>query len=369
MIYLILDTNIWLYMANGFDSISEKIHIGSTKHVELFEQVKEKTASGDFKVLVNEIILNEWRRNNHVAKQHILELEKEKSAKINEIISQNGRLFGDEIKSKLQKINNSYKAKIDFNKQHISNVESFIQGCPIFDISKEIKLEIAELAIKKEKAPFTTSKNNCADAAILFGAIQYLNRQLKPNYEKAVFVSSNYKEYGAAKNSNHFHPDLLERINNISLEYHQHFFSLLEITEDLQYEIDTFHEFMQENFQFICMSEHCESFQVEYNFSYGYLENQIRVSKTKEIVDPNQLFLFPWEEIRNNAPHFFVMQGECNTCSTSHTGCPSCSHILVDLNENGQYFCMNCAQGYETALSLKHNDSIIFPIDLEEFHL
>lgn len=370
MIYLILDTNIWLYMANGFDSISEKIHIGSTKHVELFEKIKNKSETGELKVLVNEIVINEWRRNQHVANQHIKELQKQKSEKIKEVILANGELFGASIKSQLQEINEAFDEKIAFNKNHLADIELFISLCPQYGITDQIKLEIAELAIKKEKAPFTTNKNNCADAAILFGAIEYLKENLRANFEKAVFVSNNYVEYGESKNSKKFHPDLIERTEKISLEYHKHFFSLLEITEDLQYEIDIFHEFMQENFQFSCMVESCYySGDDDQNFSYGYLENPFRISKTSEKVDPNQLYLFPIDEIRNNEAQHIVMQGFCNICGTSHVECPSCTDLLLDINEAGQYFCMNCDQGYEVGESIKHKDNIIFPIALEEFHL
>lgn len=86
MIYLILDTNIWLYIVNEFDSISRKISIESNQHINVFERIKSKTESGEFKILVNEIILNEWVRNKAVAFQPIKELEKRQKEKIAELV-------------------------------------------------------------------------------------------------------------------------------------------------------------------------------------------------------------------------------------------------------------------------------------------
>jgi hypothetical protein len=65
-------------MANGFDSVSNSIQVGSDRHIHVFQQIKLKVDSGEFKILVNEIILNEWARNKNTAYAHIKELGKQK---------------------------------------------------------------------------------------------------------------------------------------------------------------------------------------------------------------------------------------------------------------------------------------------------
>ncbi len=370
MVYLIIDTNTWLYLANCFDTISCKIDSHSGKHINVFDQIKQKSNTAEFTVLVTDIILFEWEKNKQTAKLHINQLEAQKKIEIAEVVKIKSTLSLSDFKLKCAEINNQFNEKILNAQNHIENVDDFLKTCPKYNVSDEIKLEIADMAISKEKAPFLNSKNNVADAAILFGAITFLKSNQKEHIEKAVFNSANYKEYGISKVSKEFHPDIKERLDGIHLDYHQNWIDLIGLTEDLQYEIDMFHEYMQDNFQFSCLSEGCQySIEEGYILSSGYLHDKIRLARTNEKIDPNQQYLFPLEEIKNLETSHFVLKGDCNFCGSNHVECPTCYGLIIELNSDGQYYCSECDQGYQLEVSLKYKDQIIFPIEKEKFHL
>lgn len=368
MIYLILDTNIWLYMANGFDSIANRIHIGSDSHITVFQKLKSKVENGEFKILVNEIILNEWLRNKATAFLHIKELQKEKSEKINEIVSARNQLDLEDFKAKCAVVNDYYNQEIDKNQAHIDEVEKFIQSCESIEVSDKVKLEVAELAIKKEQAPFKRDKNNCADAAILYSSIDYLSEHMQDHIEKAVFVSNNFKEFGESKDSKQFHPDLIPRLGTLSIDFHRHFTNLLELTEDLQYEIEYFHELIRDSDRFFyCMSPYCESREDIYGF--GYLDENIRIVTDLNDVDPNQLLLFDSLPLPTAKKLDQVRKGACVICSSDHVECPDCDTLLIDLNGSDQYYCNDCEENYEIGKCPRNGDLIIYRIEDENVHL
>lgn len=57
MIYLILDTNTWIYLANSKDPLTENFHDGL--HFRLFEKLGEKVKDGSVQILINDIIEKE----------------------------------------------------------------------------------------------------------------------------------------------------------------------------------------------------------------------------------------------------------------------------------------------------------------------
>jgi len=355
-------------MANGFDAVNNKYRVDSDHHMEVFDAIKEKSDTGEFKVLINEVILTEWERNKKQANSYQNKLKSSLKKEPLQLVDQKDSLGHDVFKSKCKEIQQNYKDKIQQNKNHVESIEEFIKACDSFEINDNIKLEIVNLAIEKTKAPFLNSKNNCADAAILFGAIEFLKENMIQGAERAVFVSSNYKEYGTTKESNNFHPDIKIRSDQVNLDYHQNLGDLLELTEELLTEIETFHELIRESQQyFSCQSYVCESNE---NFSgFGYLDTPIRVTKQKDQTDPNQLELFQKEELPTPLKTKFVFQGNCVVCQESHIECPDCKSLLIDLNEADQYYCDYCELNYELSVCPQNHDKIIYPISIEEMHL
>jgi hypothetical protein len=61
MIYLILDTNTWIYLANSKDPLTGNFQEGY--HFLLFEKLAKKVNDGSVKILKTGLIEQEWLRN------------------------------------------------------------------------------------------------------------------------------------------------------------------------------------------------------------------------------------------------------------------------------------------------------------------
>ncbi|RYJ45442.1 PIN domain-containing protein [Flavobacterium beibuense] len=367
MIYLILDTNIWIYLANGFNSMTNGLNSHSTTHFELYEKLKQKVDDREFIILTNYIIKLEWERSKKCAKKNVSELERLKKEDLFLLVKQKETIENDVFKRQFEKVSNYYKQLIESNNNHINNINNFIKSCTEIPVSDRVKLEIVDRAIRKDKAPFLNNKNNFPDAAILFSAAEYLKRNMVP-LSCAVFVSSNYKEFGNASDLPGFHSDLKDFLNEINIEYHKHLADLLELTEDLQYNLEVFYEHLREQeYYFNCRSPYCEM-ENEYG-SFGYLESEVRIAYNSEEIDNNQYNLFEGLDIERNHRVKIVWEGKCITCKTNHVECPGCKSLLMDVNDDNQYFCKGCDQGYKITTSSKYKDKIIYHINEDEFHL
>jgi len=98
------------------------------------------------------------------------------------------------------------------------------------------------------------------------------------------------------------------------------------------------------------------------------LENEVRVSNDFEVIDNIQFNLFEGTEIEKIYTSKIVGEGMCVTCQTNHIECPACKSLLTDVNDNDdQYSCNDCDQGYKIGISLKNKDKIIYQINENEF--
>src|SRR5690606_29245120 len=123
LIYLILDTNIWLYLANGLDPLTEKLH--EDLHFKLLAELKELKNNNDICILINDIVLEEWKRN----KEH----SKLKIKKLTNKLNNSDSSFNDlkkYVKSETEGLKKEYieglKQDISANEEHIQKVENFL---------------------------------------------------------------------------------------------------------------------------------------------------------------------------------------------------------------------------------------------------
>ena len=61
MIYLTLDTNTWIYLANSKDPLTRNSQ--EDHHFLLFEKLAQKVNDGSIKILKTGLIEQEWHRN------------------------------------------------------------------------------------------------------------------------------------------------------------------------------------------------------------------------------------------------------------------------------------------------------------------
>lgn len=372
MIYVVLDTNIWIYLANGF-YIEEKKgtdeYLFSEEHFDLLKILKDKVEYQEFTILINSQILEEWENNKSETEDLIRLLKKRKKDFDNyqgEII----KFIEDIDYPTLGKLIKKAKSKIDNaiakNRNHIKDIEYFLKNnCEEIPISETLKSEVFNMALKKKKAPFLNSKNNLADALILFSSIEFLKEKLIPDISNAIFISYNHTEYATNDDKDEFHPDIKRRIGKLDLTYVRDLNQAVPISEEMQASIAAFHEYREailDEISFSCMSPFCDS-ETDIN-SFGYLDSTVRVkSVLEDEEDPFQLKLFELPELQDTEEFKIkkVKTGKCLYCGTLHLECPDCESLMIELDDamvEGIY-CKECDVMFEIDFSSRNNDKII----------
>jgi hypothetical protein len=368
MIYLIIDTNIWLYLANGLDTLTGK-H-SDEQHFKLLEELRQLKESNDICIIVNEVIFEEWKRNKEICKIKIEKLKK----KLNNP-DEHFRELKKYVKSETQTLQNEYiegiKADIKANEEHIQKVEEFLlNDCIKVEITDKLKTLIFDLSVQKN-APFHNKKNNIADACILFSAREYIKNQ--PFYldDSAIFVSNNFDDFTDGKNRDDFHPEIKEIIKPVLISYERILPKALKISKEIIIEIEEYHKHEKwlESVYFSCRTSWCEGHK---DFSpWGYLDTRIDVKyKSDELIDPRQLDLFP-DMPRLIREKISVGVGTCVVCETLHTECPECGALTYIEDYLDEFECMECfvklklIHDSDGGMSLLVND-IYRPEDIEE---
>jgi len=349
LIYLILDTNIWLYLANGLNPITEKDQ--GNLHFELLQVLKDHKQQGDIKILINDIILKEWKRNKEHTKYKIKKLQ-------NKLDNVEGSFkhIKKYVESSTDKIQKEYaeglKKEINSNKKHIQNVENFLhKDCDKIQITKEQKLQIFDLAITN-KAPFHNNKNNIADASILFSAADYLNEKLTRGDTEAIFVSNNITDFTDGNETEAFHPGIVEALNGTKIKFKRILPTALELSKELIIQIEEFQkEAWLERNSFNCRTPFCES--SESFTPFGYLDKEIEVKyESDEVIDPDQIDIFPSLPTSSHKGEKIKI-GDCVLCGTPHFKCPECGELIYISDEETSFSCHACS----TIMKLENEDS------------
>lgn len=342
MIYLILDTNVWIYLCNGLDPISGK-H-SDNAHFELLDKLKKYTENQEISVLVNDIIISEFDRNKSHTGLNISKLTNKLKEGLS-FIKGIDKYTTDKIN--LEKIKIDYErgviSEISRNTEHIKNVEKFlIENCTLIPITDEIKLKTVSLAIDK-KAPFHNSKNNFSDACILFSADEYLSAWLSDvEYDsvedhRAIFISNNINDF-CQKELTTFHPEIKQTLKCKTISFERVLPAAMNLSSKF---IAEFREFqMISSMEFLCESEYCNYQQY---LGYGLLDRSFVVDSDFVVkYDPNQLELFPDTYPRPKREVSYVPVGTCNICESLHIKCPECNTIITDFSSNEVFQCNEC---------------------------
>lgn len=242
MVHLILDTNIWIYFAEG-------------QHPFVLNGIIEKVESKEIILLVNDEIIKEWDRNKI---DSISKIEKELFKQIDyakELAPTLNNKDCQEYKKLIGKISNStpeYKKTIV---DRYNTVDDLIKNKSInVPITEEHKLKVIDLALN-QKAPFHRKKNSVADALILLSSVDYIkeNGINNVNYNRidvsdSVFISYNSDDFskdikGAFKNE--IHPDLKPYLDSVGMTYERNFGRILNLTSELMTIIDEYMEYVE----------------------------------------------------------------------------------------------------------------------------
>jgi hypothetical protein len=338
MIFLILDTNIWVYLANGYNPDKEK---HEEYHFELLKQLKSLKHDKGVDILINDVVINEWNRNKrHV--QSKIDLLKRKLEKPDDALKELTKY----AKSNTDKLKEEYIlgliADIDANEKHIKEVEDFLlSDCLKIDITPDIKEMVLNLALEN-KAPFHNKRNNVADAMILFSADNYLQDKLFADHPSAIFVSNNWRDFTDGIEKDKFHPEIFKNLKAKDLDYERVLPKALNVSKEIIEEIQKHytHELWLESISFNCMTPNCEGNE---NFQpWGYLDTNLPVKfSNAPIVNPNQLILFEEAEI-GSVKIKLARIGNCVVCDTLHIECPSCSELFYVDEDFDKIQCPDC---------------------------
>lgn len=240
MIYLILDTNNWIYLANGLDPTNNKHH--HSLHFELLASLKTLHNEGRISVLINDIIFAEWERNKERCYDNIKKLQTKLIDK-NNAFAEISKYANGSTESLKKEYEFGLQSMIAENEKHVNDVKEFIQNhCTHIPISQDVKLKVYELSINN-LPPFHNKKNNVADAAILLSEVEYLRSKVMDFDSTAFFISNNLEEYTDGKNTHEFHPELIELIKPVDLHYQRVLPAALNISKKI---ISQLQEFLSE---------------------------------------------------------------------------------------------------------------------------
>lgn len=350
MLFLILDTNIWLYLANGLDPITNKHH--DNLHFELLKTLKFHKEQNEICILINDIVIEEWKRNKEHSKLNIKKLTCK--------LSKSDNPFNDikkYVKSGIDTLQTEYaegvKLEITTNEEHIQKVEQFLYNdCQKVEITPDLKMQIFDMSISR-KAPFHNRKNNIADAAILLSAAQYLGNRHWSEDSSAIFVSNNVDDFTDGKNRDEFHSEIKALLNHADITYQRILPAALKLSKEIIIQIDEHHkhEVWLNCISFKCMTSWCV--ESESHIPIGYLDKSIKVNyESEERRDPNQQELFFAEMPRIKREDKIVSYGHCLYCSTVHVSCPKCGELTYDEGNSDYFRCTICS----ASLKVKYDD-------------
>lgn len=356
MNYISLDTNTWIYLANG------------TEPVRLLHFIKKEVEKNNITILLPQIVESEW------------EVHKEKTVRqgsikhfndIKEALERILKLLGDKGEQDIlsflldKKDDKDYfkdfLEKFKLKKQEIE--EAISDNIKLIDdlfknhstkiiISDKIYIKAGKYALEK-KAPFKF-KNSFADALIVFSFLDYVTAN---SIEGAMFISYNTDDFCEKKGGKKYlHPDLQEEFEKAK----SLFFKIVgEAINTIEKDIVSkeelyFIEEMQNDENWSYEPEFCQVCQENNDrlnavtFGRPYELNDERLSA--KVNSDKGKFDFAENTIQplTEKPIATIEVGHCDWCNTEHFICINCGTInpVWDGEYNERKECEGCGLNY-----------------------
>jgi hypothetical protein len=372
MTYLILDTNVWFYLANSYNPKNQNFE--DDLHFKLVEMLAELVNNEEITILTNEIIIEEWKRNKEVAKnlikkhQKSIEGNKGHVNNIKKFLVQEDKSALDDI---FEKYINFLNQVIENNERHISQVETLlVNKTEKVEITQDILARAANRAINK-LAPFKGDKSNSmADAVILLSSIEYLKKISKHSgwdedqvefyiFPSSTFVTINKGDFANPDNENEIHPELKPVLEEAKMEYEANIGRVLNtIKAELinRTELEQIEREMEEEYWIYC--EVCDP-DPERMYVNNIIEFGEPIKIDNELIeynDPNQMKLFDLPAIENKEAKEVkrsdiktVQFGSCTWCNAEYIKCQYCGTVnhVRDFIDDNRLECEGCNLTYE----------------------
>ena len=238
MLYLVLDTNIWVYIAEG-------------EHPDITPFVIEKIQRGEIYLLSNEVLLTEWNRNkNKAVERGKLKVSNSSKGTVGSFKTLKSKLTPEE-KEQVDEICKKYSSFLENDlkevDKRVERIDQILNGfCINTEVTEEMWVSASKRAVEK-KAPFHNGKNNMADCLILLSTLNYIQEDEAGKYiENAIFVSNNitdFSESTVGDAANNLHPDIITLINPFHLKFTRNAGEVLSLADEY---INGIHDFLQE---------------------------------------------------------------------------------------------------------------------------
>lgn len=337
MIYLLCDTNIWIYLANSKDPHSQKQDEDYTQ--KLYDEISTLIQKNKITLLSSYIITDEWKRNQEHAKLLIKKYEDRKRSYLKgfeKIISETNSTQSPEILKLKADFEETIKAKIEKNENHIQSIDTLLKAAVSVPLSNETKVFITDWAIDK-KAPFIgDKKNSTADAAIFFSMVEYAKSELVPT-DFIVFVTSNKNDFSNKSDENIIHSDLIEFLeqDGANIKYFKSLpLALKYIDQSIQFTKDQIKKIDEEIDDYFNELEYCQVCDPGEDYP---LVNYLNIYEPEEIEnenaiveDPNQLKINFIDQIPLPPKKYIntVQIASCTWCGEYHIICQECNTTL-----------------------------------------
>lgn len=330
MVNLVIDTNTWIYMANGYNQETEKYDDGY--HFKLVGDLINLIEKGQIRIIVNQVIIDEWNRNKekteNLIKKHLGTIEGVHGTikGIKKKISKESGLKADEVFEEYKK---EVEKEIEKNRTHILEVEDLIFNKSInIPIKNEIKITAADLALQK-KAPFHNKNNSVGDAVILLSAVDYFQEAEYDWIDNTIFVSNNSDDYCEKKGSKNIHPDLVPYFRQASIQFEINIAKALNLSQNIVKEIYEFFDYVESINP--CLAD-CKG--MEYGMAKVFYHEEVVVpieGKEIEYYNPNQL-QFDFPNIKKATPEDYIRIQNTNTVTFKKGSCDFCGalHLRCD---------------------------------------
>lgn len=358
MIYLIIDTNAWIYMCNAHGL--SKIGQDECHHIKIFNSLKRLVDEGRVIILSNQIIIAEWQRNKKHCYEFIEHLKNRKKDIEHKIRKSNFDGDPEEKEKQKEKLIEAERL-ITINEQHIDNVEHLLIGrtihYPITDLSK---IQSADQAIAK-KAPFTGKKSNSmADMVILLSGLEFIKSnygtELFPDhiaYPVSYFVSANKNDFSSKEDETLIHKDIEPFFQSSETQYRTNLGTLINelFSEPVLSELDIqdFDEYMDASENLVACPNCDESY-------YGFIDfkNPITLRDMNYPLYDNDQLRFDFETLSteelNERAYLKSFEGHCNSCWETFIICPICDEVVhIEYGEDS--VCAGCESAYRTKVT------------------
>lgn len=352
MVHLCLDTCTWIYLANGIEP---------TKLIKFLES---EINSENIRLVVPEIIIEEWNRNkekaviNHAEK--IFKDSIESLGNLKQLIDNKGEgdvflsLLGEDADEEadrkerelISELVDVLGKKKEFllakASENIKSIDSIFSG------KRVIKISTSEESIKSaskmalEKVPPFGKKNSMADALIFLDYVRYLQEN---KIEGAYFISWNSDDFCFNKKHLHENLDLLFQSvkgnfkNSLSHAIHNIKSDIITLL-DLKH-VEHNRELLEHDYeQYYCIP--CNEYRDQMSPIFFEDGTEIFDERMYPKPDPNQLEIFDDEDILSDlhSNKFLpnrIKMANCDNCCAEHILCPECGEVIempeTDFNE------------------------------------